>query len=103
MRATTAISRSCTLLGITTTKVKQEVVNVPAVKRFLNANRDKVRRHDRQAERLRRSLLALYGDPVTRREVWQAHRKHIASGENGPSPIPSLEYAALSAYDEPGF
>ena len=90
----------CTLLGITTTKLKQDVVNVPEVRRFLSANRDTVLRHGRTAERLRRSLLALYGDPRTRREVWRAHIDHVGSGENGKSPIPSLEHAALSAYDD---
>ena len=89
----------CTLLGITTTRLKQDVVNVPEVRRFLSANRDTVPRHSRTAERLRRSLLALYGDPRTRREVWRAHIDHVASGENGKSPIPSLEHAALTAYD----
>ena len=89
----------CTLLGITTTRVKQEVVNVPAAKRFLGANRGTAPRHGRQAERLRRSLLALYSDPDTRLEVWEAHGAHIASGKNGRSPIPSLEHEALSAYD----
>ena len=89
----------CTLLGITTTSLKQDVVNIPEVRRFLSANRDTVPRHGRTAERLRRSLLALYGDPRTRREVWRAHIDHVASGENGKSPIPSLEHAALTAYD----
>ena len=90
----------CTLLGITTTKAKQDVINVPAVRRFLAANRDTVPRHARTAERLRRSLLALFGDPLRRREIWRAHSDHIASGENGRRPIPSLEHAALSAYDD---
>ena len=89
----------CTLLGITTTRLKQDVVNIPEVRRFLSANRDTVPRHGRTAERLRLSLLALYGDPVTRREVWRAHSDHAASADRGKSPIPSLEHAALSAYD----
>ena len=90
----------CTLLGITTTKAKQDVINVPAVRRFLAANRDTVPRHARTAERLRRSLLALFGDPLRRREIWRAQSDHIASGENGRRRIPSLEHAALSAYDD---
>ena len=90
----------CTLLGINTTRVKQDVINVPAAKRFLSANRDAVPRHGRQSERLRRSLVALYGDPATRRESWRAHSEHVASGENGRSAFPSLEHAALSAYDD---
>lgn len=89
----------CTLLGITTTRVKQNVVNFPAAKRFISAKRNAVPKNSRQAERLRLSLLALYGDPVTRREVWRVHTEHIASGGNGQSPIPSLEHAALAAYD----
>ena len=54
----------CMLLGIATTKAKQDVINVPAVRRFLAANRDTVPRHARTAERLRRSLLASFGDPA---------------------------------------
>ena len=90
----------CTLLGITTTQAKQDVVKVPAVRRFLSANRNAVPRHGRTAERLRHSLLALYGDPVRRTEIWRAHSEYVASGGNGSRPIPSLERAALSAYDD---
>ena len=90
----------CALLGITTTKAKQGVVNVPAVRRFLATGRDTVPRHGRTAERLRRSLLALYGDPPRRHEIWRAHCEHVASDETRRSPIPSLEHAALSAYDD---
>ena len=62
----------CSLLGIATTQQKKEIINLDAVKKRLAKNPD-VPRRGRQADRLRASLLALYGDPDARREIWRHH------------------------------
>ena len=91
----------CSLLGIATTQHKKNIVNVEAVKKRLAKNPE-VPRHGRQAERLRISLLELYGDPDARRQIWREHRD--LPPERDPArdyfAVPSLELVALAAYDE---
>ena len=49
----------CSLLDIATTQQKKDIVNVEAVKKCLSKKPD--------------SLLALYGDPDARRDIWHYH------------------------------
>ncbi len=87
----------CSLLGIATTQQKKEIINLDAVKKRLAKNPD-VPRRGRQADRLRASLLALYGDPDARREIWRHH--YGLRGERDHYTVPSLEREALTGYAE---
>ena len=91
----------CSLLGLATTQHMKNIVNVEAVKKRLAKNPE-VPRRGRQAERLRVSLLALYGDPDARRQTWRHH--FDLPPERDPArdyyTVPSLERVALAAYDE---
>ena len=91
----------CSLLDIATTQQKRDIVNVEAVKKCLSKKPD-VPRRGRQAERLRAGLLALYGDPDARRDIWHYHFDLLAGRESARDyyAVPSLERAALRAYEE---
>ena len=91
----------CSLLDIATTQQKKDIVNVEAVKKCLSKKPD-VPRRGRQAERLRASLLALYGDPDARRDIWHYHFDLLPGRESARDyyAVPSLERAALRAYEE---
>ena len=91
----------CSLLGNPTTQQKKDIVNVEAVKKRL-AKSPGVPRHGKQAERLRASLLALYGDPDARREIWRFQLVPSPEQARGRpyNTVPSLERAALRAYEE---
>ena len=87
----------CSFLGIATTKHKLVIVGVPEVKKRLAKNPN-VPRHGRKAARLRARLLALYGDPYARREIWKWHHAHHQDKSTRYT-VPSLERVALDAYD----
>ena len=91
----------CELLDINTTRQKQSILKSSFVKQTLKARGHRVSRQAKTAERIQNGLIAMYGDPSARRELW---RGLIASDENtldpGSSLIPSIEYEALKRYDE---
>ena len=89
----------CSLLAVTTRERRQALANAPFIKRLLKAAGNTPSRQGRTAERIRQSLLALYGDPIARRQLWLDIRHHESTGDAGPAPFPSLEHAALSKYD----
>ncbi len=89
----------CALLDVTTRDRRQALANAPFVKQLLKATGSAPTRHVKTAERTRQSLLALYGDPITRRRFWRNVRQQASVGNAGGTPLPSLEHAALSRYD----
>ena len=89
----------CSLLAMTTRERRQALANAPVIKRILKAAGNTPTRQGRTAERIRQSLLALYGDPIARRQLWLDIRHHESTGDAGPAPFPSLEHAALTQYD----
>ena len=90
----------CKLLPIVSTKQKQAIAGAPAVRQVVKAVRQPAPR-PRQAERLRQELLSFYGDPDARRRVWIDHFERGFLNDDPEHPlIPSLERAALAAYDQ---
>ena len=89
----------CSLLAVTTRERRQALANAPVIKRILKAAGNTPTRQGRTAERIRQSLLALYSDPIARRQLWLDIRHHESTGDAGPAPFPSLEHAALTQYD----
>ena len=89
----------CSLLGSPTTKQKNDIVKVKAVKERLAKNPE-VPRRGKQADRLRASLLALYSDPDARREIWRSQLAPSPEARARAYTVPSLERAALRAYEE---
>ena len=89
----------CALLAVATRERRQALANASFVKQLLKATGTAPTRHVKTAERTRQSLLALYGDPITRRRFWGNVRQHESAGNAGRQPLPSLEHAALSRYD----
>ena len=90
----------CSLLGLTTRDQKQAVAGNQLVKQHLKSTGKIPGRHVKTAERIRQSLLAFYGDPGIRRQLWLNFRHDEFSSDSGATPFPSLEYAALSQYDD---
>ncbi len=82
-----------------------EIPNTKAVEAVLDVVKKAVPRARKLpgAERRRRMLTAYYGNPESRRELWQqvlAPRPPAAShGQPVPSPVPSFEFIALQHYD----
>ena len=82
----------CELLDINTTRQKQSILKSSFVKQTLKARGHRVSRQAKTAERIQKGLIALYGDPSARRELWRG----LISGEEdtldpGSSLIPSIE------------
>ena len=91
----------CELLGIGSSREKHAIVNAPRVKRFLKAIGHAPPKHAKTAERLRLGLVAYYGDPEERRNMWRICRDPDGDGSKLEDPlIPSLEHAALARYDD---
>lgn len=89
----------CALLKLTTRERKQAIANAPSIKRHLKATGDAPTRHARTSERTRQSLIALYSNPDTRREMWRHFLNNEQSSKADSMLVPSVEQAAFSQYD----
>ncbi|MYG14606.1 MAG: hypothetical protein F4171_17700, partial [Gammaproteobacteria bacterium] len=89
----------CVLIGVTTREQRQSLANSPAVKQRVKAIGKAPVRQTRTAERNRQNLLAYYGEPNVRRQLWQQVRNNPPTAGIEYKPVPSLELAALSKYD----
>ena len=91
----------CNLLEISTTRQKQSILKSPFVKQVLKARGHRVSRQAKTAERIQKGLIAFYGDPGARRELWS---EFVPGEDDALAPdtnlIPSIEYRALMSYDE---
>lgn len=97
----TGFNELCELLDVNTTRQKQSILKSAFVKQTLKDQGYRVARQTRTAERIQKGLIAFYGDPVARRELW---REFVSREDDALDPtsnlIPSIEYEALKSYDE---
>ena len=94
-------STLCELLGIETTKKKQEFASQADVKGFFKRNKGReAPSRLPQREKLRHKVLAFYSNPKQRRLVWIAHWKSESDddADSDVRVVASLEHEILTEY-----